>query len=51
MDAAAHYFLAVLPTIPDSDVTVIASDTLGHVVDSQQFPRALITSPRTPAKP
>lgn len=45
-----RYFLAVLPTIPDSDVTVVGSDLDGRVVSSQGYPKALITSQRIPGQ-
>lgn len=43
------YFLAVLPTMPDSDINVVAADADGKVLGSQQYPRALITGQKTPA--
>jgi hypothetical protein len=45
-----QYFLAVLPTIPDSGVNVVASDKDGRVVSSEEHSKALITSPRIPSQ-
>lgn len=45
-----RYFLIVLPTIPDSGVTVVASDKDGRVVSSVEHSKALITSPRIPSQ-
>lgn len=43
------YFLAVLPTIPDGDVDVVASDKDDKVVLRRQYPRALVTSRKMPS--
>jgi hypothetical protein len=47
---AGRYFLAVLPTIPDSDVNVVAADKDGRVVSSQEYSKALITSQQIPSQ-
>ena len=45
-----RYFLVVLHTIPDSGVTVVASDKDGRVESSEEHSKALITSPRIPSQ-
>ena len=45
-----HFFLTVLPTIPDNGVNVVASDEDGRVLSSEEHPKALITSPRIPSQ-
>jgi hypothetical protein len=40
----AGYFLAVLPTVPGSDVNVTAADQNGQTVTQQQYPHNLVVS-------
>ena len=47
--STARALVAVLPTIPDGDVDVVASDKDDNVVVRRQYPRALVTSEKVPS--